>query len=136
VAPAPAGQAVQQAQPGTPEAAAATTTQPASAKAKAPEGGLFSGPMSFLPIIIVLVLLYFILLRPQGKEDKNRKKMVAAMKKNDSVMTIGGLVGKVVDIKDDRVVLKVDEANNVKMTYLKSAIQRVLTDTDKAEDRK
>jgi len=115
-------------QPGTVQVSGAptTTSQPAPAGNAVLQ---FLG--TFGPMILIFVLLYFILFHGQRKEEKKRKAMIAEMKKGDDVMTIGGLVGKVHDIKDDRVVIKIDEANNVKATYLKSAIQRVLRDDDK-----
>lgn len=116
-------------QPGTVVVSGAPTT---TTSQPAPAGNpilQFLG--TFGPMILIFVLLYFILFHGQRKEEKKRKAMIAEMKKGDDVMTIGGLVGKVHDIKDDRVVIKIDEANNVKATYLKSAIQRVLRDEDK-----
>lgn len=119
----------------TSQAASNPATTLTATTASAPEAGKTRGPLDMLgsvwPIILIFGLLYLVLFRPQRKEEKNRKKMVEQMKRGDEVMTIGGLVGKVVEVKEDRVVIKVDESTNVKETYLKSAIQRVLTPGDK-----
>jgi preprotein translocase subunit YajC len=106
------------------------TTQEAAATQKALPpaggGGVMGAITQFLPFILIFAALYLFLFRGQRKEEKKRKSMIELMKKGDEVMTIGGLVGKVVEVREDRVVLKVDESANVKETYLKSAIQRVL----------
>jgi preprotein translocase subunit YajC len=93
-------------------------------------GGWFSQMQLPLIMVLIFVVLYFVLFRGQRKEEKNRKSAISQMKKGDEVLLISGKFGKVVDIKDDRVVVKVDEANNVKETYLKSAIQKVIADSD------
>jgi preprotein translocase subunit YajC len=84
-----------------------------------------------LPIILMFGVLYFVLFRGQRKEEKRRKGLIAELKKGDRVMTIGGLVARVVSIDGDEVVLKIDESANVKATYRKSSIQEVLTGEEK-----
>ncbi|HVX84541.1 MAG TPA: preprotein translocase subunit YajC [Phycisphaerae bacterium] len=101
-------------------------TQPAE------KPGLFQGIEGFLPVILMIGLVYVLLFRGQRKEEKKRKLMVSEMKKGDRVMTIGGLVAKVVSVDGEEVVLKIDEAANVKATYKKSAIQQVLGGEEKA----
>ena len=67
-----------------------------------------SGPSnlwSFMPLIFVVVIFYFVMMRPRQRDQKKRKDMLAQMKKNDRVMTIGGVIGTVVLIKDDEVTL-------------------------------
>ena len=122
-------------------APAGVTTGPASggaagvattSGAPVPDAGKASNPLfTFLPIILMFVLLYFFMFRGQRKEEKRRKGLIAELKKGDRVMTIGGLVARVVSIDGDEVVLKVDESANVKATYRKSAIQEVLTGDEK-----
>ena len=53
--------------------------------------------------------------------------MLSALKKNDRVMTIGGVVGTVVQVRDDEVVVKVDESANVKLTFIRGSIQKILS---------
>jgi preprotein translocase subunit YajC len=80
---------------------------------------------NFLPLILVFVIFYFLILRPQSKRQKDLQKMIQGMKKGDRVLTSGGLYGEVVDVKEkgDTVILKV--AENVKMEFAKSAVTGV-----------
>jgi preprotein translocase subunit YajC len=96
----------------------------------APSGGS-PNAISFFPIALMLGLVAFMLLssRSQKKREKReREEMHARMAKNDRVLTIGGIIGTVMAVKDNEVVVKVDETTNTKMTFIKSAIQRVLSD--------
>jgi preprotein translocase subunit YajC len=65
--------------------------------------------------------------REPRKKQKQQQQMVSTLKKNDKVRTIGGIIGTVVDVKDDEVVLKVDESNNTKIRIIPSAIGKNLT---------
>lgn len=94
-----------------------------------PAGG--SNLMGLLfPFLIIGFLFYFLLIRPQSRERKNRKLMLAAVKRNDRVVTIGGIYGVVakVDAEADEVTIKVDETSNTKLRLTFSSIARVLTD--------
>ena len=73
------------------------------------------------------ILMFFFVLRGPRKQKEQQKKMVQSLKKNDRVRTIGGIIGTIVDIKDDEVVLKIDESNNTKMHIAISAIGRNLS---------
>jgi preprotein translocase subunit YajC len=120
---------------GTPEtntAGTATSTAPGSQTAPASQPADKPGsPFNmFLLIILMVGVVYFVLFRGQRKDDKKRKDMIAELKKGDRVMTIGGMLAKVVSVDGDEVVLKVDEAANVKATYRKSAIQEVIVDKE------
>jgi len=94
--------------------------------------GAASGPLS-LPILLLVagVWGYFLLLRPQQQQEKKRREMIAALKKNDRVLTTSGLYGTVVsvDVEQDRVVLRVDDDKGVKLTFSKSAVNRVVDTT-------
>jgi preprotein translocase subunit YajC len=105
-----------------------TTSAPGSQPAPNNPGGLPGGML--LPIILMFVALYFVLFRGQRKDEKRRKEMIAELKKGDRVMTIGGMLAKVVSVDGDEIVLKVDEAANVKATYRRSAIQEVIVDKE------
>ncbi|MCZ6815071.1 MAG: preprotein translocase subunit YajC [Planctomycetota bacterium] len=86
------------------------------------------GLFDYLPMFAVMGLIfYFLLIRPQSKEKKKRAKMLSQIKKNDRVVTIGGIVGTVATVKEDEVTLKVDESNNTKITFTRVAIQRVMS---------
>jgi preprotein translocase subunit YajC len=90
---------------------------------KAPQA---DGWTMFVPLVAVAVLFYFMLIRPQKREQNNRQSMLRALKKNDRVVTIGGIIGTVVNISDgDEITLRVDD--NTRLRFMRSAIQRVLT---------
>jgi len=83
------------------------------------------GIMGFLPIIIMFVILYFLLIRPQQKKQKEVVKMRDELQKNEKVITNGGIIGTIYSIKGDVVVLKVDD--NVKIEVTKNAIATKVT---------
>lgn len=102
---------------------AQTTSAPTSPQ-QAP--GFFD--MFPLPLMVgMFAIVYFLMIRPQSKERKKRESMLSAIKKNDRVITIGGIMGTITAVRDDEVTLKVDESSNTKITFSKAAIQRVLT---------
>ena len=78
---------------------------------------------SFLPIILIFVVFYFLLIRPQKKAQEELKKMIASLKKNDEVVTTGGIHGTIANVKDTTLTLKVDD--NVKIEVQKSSIASV-----------
>ena len=85
------------------------------------------GPSPFsmlLPILGMLVIFYFLMIRPQQKRQKEVQKMLSAVKKGDKVLTASGLYGVVSGVKDDVVVLQI--ADNVKVEMLKSAVTGVV----------
>ncbi|HEY3327276.1 MAG TPA: preprotein translocase subunit YajC [Novimethylophilus sp.] len=79
---------------------------------------------SYLPIVVIFVLFYFMLIRPQMKQAKEHGKMLAALQKNDEVATSGGLVGKVVKVGDSFVSLEI--APEVIIQVQKHTIQTLL----------
>jgi preprotein translocase subunit YajC len=80
--------------------------------------------MSFLPLIILFVIFYFLLIRPQQKKAKEHREMVSAMKKGDEIVTQGGIVGKVIDVSDG--FLTVEIADNVQIKLQNHAVSTVL----------
>lgn len=86
-------------------------------------------PSFFMPMILFFVVFYVFLFRGQRKDKKQKKDMLANLAKNDRVVTVGGIVGTVVAVKDDEVSLKVDESSNTKITFTRSSIQRVMQDS-------
>ena len=95
-----------------------------------------SSPAAFFPIALMLGLVAFMFLsaRSQKKrEQRQRDQMHANLSKNDRVLTIGGVIGTIMQVKDSEVVLKVDESTNTKMTFVKSAIQRIFTNDETTE---
>lgn len=82
---------------------------------------------SFLMLLVPMGLVwYFLILRPQSAQKRERQNMMASIKKNDRVCTIGGIIGTVTNVKDDEITLKVDESNNTKITFQRSAIARIV----------
>ncbi|HRX86675.1 MAG TPA: preprotein translocase subunit YajC [Phycisphaerae bacterium] len=113
----------------------AQQASPAANPAASPGGGAPTGsPAGGMNLLIGLAfffgIFYFVLMRGQRKQQKERKSLIDNLAKNDRVLTIGGIVGTVATVRDNEVVIKVDESSNVKMTFLKTAIQRVITETD------
>ncbi|MEW6199867.1 MAG: preprotein translocase subunit YajC [Planctomycetota bacterium] len=111
-------------------AQAAPTTQPV------PPGGLEVFLKQFFPLLLIIGVFWWIMSRGRTKERQRYEQMLNALKKNDRVLTIGGILGTVVDVRDDEVVLKVDEANNVKVRFTRSAIKTVLADPSAADTKK
>ncbi len=90
--------------------------------ATATQGKKTFAPTQFLFIGLMVVVMYMLFFRGPRKKQQQHKKMVQTLEKNDKVRTIGGIIGTVVDVKDDEVTLKIDESNNTKIKILSSAI--------------
>ena len=85
-----------------------------------------SGFAQFIPLILIFVIFYFFLIRPQQKKIKSHKSMVASLKRGDEVITSGGIVGRIEKVHDDdKVDLSISE--NVNVTVIKSTIQSLTT---------
>ncbi len=82
------------------------------------------GFLSLLPLILIFIIFYFLLILPQRKKEKEHARMLASLKKGDRVVTSGGILGTVVNIKDKTIVLKVDDGTRIE--FLKSAISHKL----------
>ena len=74
-------------------------------------GGLFS----LLPLVVIFILFYFLLIRPQQKRAKQHKEMVTALKKGEEIVTNGGLLGKVTDLDDNFITLEIASGLNAKV---------------------
>lgn len=84
--------------------------------------------MLFPAALMAMVVFMILSSRSQKKREKReRDEMHASMSRNDRVLTIGGIIGTVLSVKENEVVLKVDESTNTKMTFVKTSIQRILT---------
>ena len=86
----------------------------------------------FIPLILIFAIMYFLLIRPQQKKAKEHAAMVAALRRGDQVVTQGGLIGKVVKVKDDNEV-EVELAEGVKVRVVQSTIASVLSKTEPAK---
>ncbi|MFH0877994.1 MAG: preprotein translocase subunit YajC [Candidatus Omnitrophota bacterium] len=82
------------------------------------------GMSSYLfPMAIIFLIFYVVLIRPQQKQEKDFKKMVAGLKKNDEIVTVGGVHGTIVNVKDKTFVVRVDD--NTRFEIDKSAVARI-----------
>ncbi|GAB3547885.1 preprotein translocase subunit YajC [Noviherbaspirillum agri] len=79
----------------------------------APAAGAEGGLMSFLPIILMFVVLYFLMIRPQMKRQKEQKAMMEALAKGDEVVTAGGILGKVTKVTDAYVTIEIADGTEV-----------------------
>lgn len=95
----------------------------AGAGAPVPPQGSF---LDILPMMLLLIVVfYFLMIRPQQKKQKEHKTMVEALKRGDTIVSIGGIVGKVSRVKDDEEEIEIEIAEGVKMRLLRSAVQTV-----------
>ena len=96
----------------------------AYAQAPAAQGGAESTLVSLLPLVLMFVVLYFIMIRPQMKRQKEHKSMIEALAKGDEVVTAGGVLGKVSKIGETY--LHVEVSNGVELQIQRSAVVQVL----------
>jgi preprotein translocase subunit YajC len=82
--------------------------------------------MGFLPLILIIVVFYFFMIRPQMKRQKELKAFRESLAKGDKVVTTGGIYGKIVEVKDNYVLLEVDD--NVKIRVDKAAVIKDMSD--------
>lgn len=92
--------------------------------APAAAGSTTSSIMSFLPIVLMFVVLYFVMIRPQMKRQKEHRAMIDALAKGDEVATAGGLLGKVTRLGDTNIGIEI--ANGVEVSLQRSAVVQVL----------
>lgn len=105
---------------------------PAFAQA-ATAGSPASTLMSFVPILLIFVIMYFLMIRPQQKKLKEHKAMVTGLRRGDQVVTSGGLIGKVTRVDDQKSEIEVEIAPNVRVRVVRSTISQVVSKTEPAE---
>lgn len=88
---------------------------------------------SFIPIILIFVIFYFFLIRPQQKKAKEHKNMVEALRRGDQVLTQGGIFGKVTKVKEGEEDIEVEIAKDVRIRVLRSAVGQVISKTEPAD---
>lgn len=103
----------------------------------APEGsggGGGAGQMmtTFITFGLVILIFYFLIIRPQNKKQKETQKMIAALKKGDKVVSIGGIRGTITSVREQTVVIKVDD--NTKLEFSKNAVSNVLDKGQEEEE--
>lgn len=87
------------------------------------------GWMSIAMIVLIFVVMYFFMIRPQQKKQKELNQFRASLKKGDKIVTVGGIYGVVCEVKDDKLVVEID--NNVKILVDKSAVVKDMADTQR-----
>ncbi len=91
--------------------------------------------MSFLPLLIIMfAIMYFLIIRPQKTKEKKRLEMISNVRKQDRIVTTGGVHGVVTSVKENEVLIRVDDAKYVKLKIDKSAITSVTAPRDEKED--
>jgi preprotein translocase subunit YajC len=91
------------------------------------------GIASLVPLVLVFLIMYFLLIRPQQKKLKEHQAMVAALRRGDQVVTSGGIVGRVTRVKDNENEVEVEIAPNVNVRVVRSTIQTVVSKTEPAK---
>jgi preprotein translocase subunit YajC len=73
--------------------------------------------MQILPLVLIIVVFYFFMIRPQMKKAKEQKKFIEALKKGDKILTIGGIYGKIVDMREDgTIIMEVEDGGKMKIS--------------------
>jgi preprotein translocase subunit YajC len=101
------------------------------AYAQAPGGGDFL--FQLMPIVLMFVIFYFLLLRPQQQRMKQHREMVANIRRGDTVVTSGGIIGKVTKVKDDGEI-EVEIADNTRVRVIKSTVAEVRVKGEPAKE--
>lgn len=98
----------------------------------AQQGGILG---MVLPFVLLFVIMYFMIIRPQKKRDKLVKEMLAGLIKGDKVLTIGGIIGKIVSLKDDEIVIETGRSGSKStITLRRNAVNEVLKAAPDPED--
>jgi preprotein translocase subunit YajC len=95
--------------------------------------GAAGGLISFVPIVLIVAIMYFLKIRPQQKKVREHRSMVAALRRGDQVVTAGGLIGKVTKVDDQKAEVEVELAPNVKVRVVRSTISQVVSKTEPVE---
>ncbi len=94
-------------------------------------GGGAAGILQFVPILLIFVIMYFLMIRPQQKKVKEHRAMVEALRRGDQVVTSGGLLGKVTKVTDGSEI-EVEIAKDVRVRVVRSTIAQVVSKTEPA----
>ncbi len=99
------------------------TTPPAQQEKPAPSA---THPLQIVLIVVIFAVMYFLFIRGPKKQQQQQQEMIRTLQKNDHVRTVGGIIGTVVDVKDEYVTLKIDETTNTKIRVVPGAISKNL----------
>jgi preprotein translocase subunit YajC len=91
------------------------------------------GLASLVPLVLVFLIMYVLLIRPQQRKLKEHQAMVAALRRGDQIVTSGGILGRVTRVKDGENELEVEIAPNVNVRVLRSTVQSVVSKTEPAK---
>ena len=98
------------------------------------QGSQGGGLMAYLPFILILAIMYFLMIRPQAKRQKQKQRMLEALKKGDRVVTIGGIHGTVSGLKGkDKKIVNLKVSNNTNISLNRSAISGLVNKVDDTE---
>ena len=97
-----------------------------------PQGSIFS---LVVPMLLIFVVLYFMMIRPQRKQQKERESMIDNIKKNDHVLTNGGIFAIIDKVKEKEFIVKIDEKSDVRMRLAKTAIAGLVKDSGREEKK-
>ncbi len=91
--------------------------------------------MQFLPLMVIMfAVMYFLIIRPQKQKEKKRQAMMSNVRKQDRIITAGGVHGVVVSVKENEVIVRVDDSKDVKVKVDKSALTSVSAPTGEKDD--
>ena len=100
--------------------------------AYAQDAGAAAAFTSFVPLILIFLIMYFLLIRPQQKKVKEHQAMVAALRRGDRVVTQGGVLGKVTRVKEGDAEIELEIAPNVRVQVVRSTVAQVVSKTEPA----
>ena len=118
---------------------ATTTTETTGAAENPPAAQQTAAPWwanQFIPFILIILVFYIFMFRSKRTQDKKRQEMLNQLKRGDRIQTIGGILGTVVEARENDVLVKVDESSNTKIRFARNAIHRVMEDGEKAAEAK
>ncbi len=94
-----------------------------------PNGANPNPMMTFLPLLVIMLIFYFFMIRPQVKKQKELRSFRESLAKGDKVVTTGGIYGKIIEIKDNTVIMQIDDNVNIRVD--KAAIIKDMTDAQR-----
>jgi preprotein translocase subunit YajC len=106
------------------------------AEGETPAGGGGNLFLQMVPFIGILVIFYFLLIRPQMRKETDRPGMLRELKKNDKVVTQSGFLGTVIQLKEPWIVLRIDDTKDVRVKVLLNSVSGLAPGTDKTDDKK
>ena len=87
-------------------------------------GGIGLGLTNLLPLILIFIIMYFLLIRPQQKKVKEHRNMVESLKRGDTVVTQGGIIGRIIKVNDEENQLELEIANDTNVKVVKNTISQ------------